>query len=350
MAFWKPQGNLSADRHGGDSILTNNKNLHLSLAQQRQSLPIAAQKNNILFALEKFSTIVITAETGSGKSTQLPQFLHEAGWTRGGQCIACTQPRRMAAITVAARVADEFGCTLGEEVGYAVRFDSKCSAKTVIKFCTDGLLLREFMSDPLLSKYSVIMVDEAHERSLQSDLVLGLLKKIQRKRDDLRVIVTSATVDADTIKEFFERNKDATKGDHSEDTACIFSVQGRVHPVDILYLQKPCLNYIISAAETVLKIHSREDSKGDILVFLPGAEEIDNCVQILEERGEKWARSLCLVPLYGSLPIAMQMRYSTSFFYSHYCTVDSMDVFVLFFSDLLCSQYRCTYVVDDAIH
>ena len=142
MAFWKPQGNVSADRHGGDSILTNNKNLHLSLAQQRQSLPIAAQKSNILYALEKYSTVVVTAETGSGKSTQLPQYLHEAGWTRGGRCIACTQPRRMAAITVAARVADEFGCTLGEEVGYAVRFDSKCSTKTLINYCTDGLLLR----------------------------------------------------------------------------------------------------------------------------------------------------------------------------------------------------------------
>ena len=310
MAFWKPQSNVSADRHGGDSILTNNKNLHLSLAQQRQSLPIAAQKSNILYALEKYSTVVVTAETGSGKSTQLPQYLHEAGWTRGGRCIACTQPRRMAAITVAARVADEFGCTLGEEVGYAVRFDSKCSTKTLIKYCTDGLLLREFMSDPLLSKYSIIMVDEAHERSLQSDLVLGLLKKIQRKRDDLRVIVTSATVDSETIKEFFERNKDSTKDDRSKDTACILSVQGRVHPVDVLYLQKPALNYIIAAAETVLKIHSREDSKGDILVFLPGAEEIDNCIQALEDRGERFARSLVLVPLYGSLPIAMQMRYT----------------------------------------
>lgn len=317
MAFWKPQSSNSADRHDNDTILTNNKFLHLTLAQQRRNLPIASQKDNILYALEKFTTVVVTAETGSGKSTQLPQYLHEAGWSKGGRCIVCTQPRRMAAITVAARVADEFGCSLGEEVGYAVRFDSKCSSKTVIKYCTDGLLLRETMSDPLLSKYGVILVDEAHERSLQSDLMLGLLKKIQKKRSDLRIIVTSATVDAATIKTFFETNCGDSKGDRSKDTACVVSVQGRVHPVDIHYLKKPAANYIIAAAETVLKIHTSEDKKGDILVFLPGAEEIDTCVRIIEERGEKYAQSLILIPLYSSLPNALQMRYDVV----HFCHI-----------------------------
>ena len=309
MAFWKPQSSSSnaVDRHDNDAVLNPNKYQHLSLAQQRLNLPISSQKQNILYALESFSTVVVTAETGSGKSTQLPQFLHEAGWTKGGRCIVCTQPRRVAAITVSSRVAEEFGCQLGDEVGYAVRFDAKCSDKTVIKYCTDGLLLRETMSDPLLSKYSVILVDEAHERSLQSDLMLGLLKKILKKRKDLRIIVTSATVDAVTIKEFFESNNGVNKSDRTKDTACIISVQGRVHPVDIHYLQKPCLNYITTAAETVLKIHENED-KGDILVFLPGAEEIDNCVRILEERGERYAQSLLLIPLYSSLPFAMQMR------------------------------------------
>lgn len=310
MAFWKPQGSTAAttvDRHDNDVVLTHNRFTHLTIVQQRHSLPITVQRDNILYALEHFTTVVVTAETGSGKSTQLPQFLHESGWTKGNRCIACTQPRRMAAITVASRVAEEFGCVLGEEVGYAVRFDAKCSSKTVIKYCTDGLLLRETMSDPLLSKYSVILVDEAHERSLQSDLILGLLKKIQKKRNDLRIIVTSATVDAAAIKEFFESNTGAHKADPSKDTACIISVQGRVHPVDILYLQKPCINYIIAAAETVLQLHVSED-KGDILVFLPGAEEIDNCISILEDRGEKFSQTLILIPLYSSLPIAMQMR------------------------------------------
>lgn len=309
MAFWKPQGGTSVDRHGGETVLTHNKYTHLTIVQQRLNLPITSEKQNILYALERFAAVVVTAETGSGKSTQLPQFLYESGWTKGNRCIACTQPRRMAAITVAGRVAEEFGCSLGEEVGYAVRFDAKCSEKTVIKFCTDGLLLRETMSDPLLSKYSVIIVDEAHERSLQSDLMLGLLKKILKKRNDLRIIVTSATVDANLIKEFFETTSNKT--DHTKDTACIVSVQGRVHPVDILYQQKPSANYIISAAETVLNIHASEE-KGDILVFLPGGEEIDNCISIIEERGERYAQSLILIPLYSSLPIAMQMRYTYS--------------------------------------
>ena len=309
MAFWKPQGSgiATVDRHDNDIVLTHNRFKHLTIVQQRHSLPIKSERENILYALERFSTVVITAETGSGKTTQLPQFLHESGWTKGNRCIACTQPRRMAAITVAARVADEFGCELGEEVGYAVRFDAKCSAKTVIKYCTDGLLLRETMSDPLLSKYSVVIVDEAHERSLQSDLMLGLLKKIQRKRSDLRIIVTSATVDAVAIKDFFESNTGTVEVDHLQDKSCIISVHGRIHPVDILYLQKPCLNYIIAAAETVLKIHTSEE-KGDILVFLPGAEEIDDCIRTLEERGDKYAQTLILIPLYSSLPVSFQMR------------------------------------------
>lgn len=307
MAFWKPQSN-TIDRNDNTIVLTNNKYQHLTITQQRQNLPINTQKANILYALENYNTVVVTAETGSGKSTQLPQFLHEAGWTKGNRCIACTQPRKMAAITVATRVAEEFGCTIGEEVGYAVRFDSKCSDRTVIKYCTDGLLLRETMSDPLLSKYSVILIDEAHERSLQSDLMLGLLKKIQKKRSDLRIIVTSATVDAVAIKDFFETNQETDETNHSKDTACIISVQGRVHPVDILYLQKPAANYIKAAVETVLKINSSEDKKGDILVFLPGAEEIDSCVEILEESGDHNAKSLICIPLYSSLPINMQMR------------------------------------------
>jgi HrpA-like RNA helicase len=115
--------------------------------------------------------------------------LHEAGWTAKGRSVVCTQPRRVAAISVSARTAEEFGCRLGEEVGYAVRFDNKTSSNTIIKYCTDGVLLRETQNDPLLSKYSVVMVDEAHERSLYTDILLGLLKKIRRKRSDLRIII-----------------------------------------------------------------------------------------------------------------------------------------------------------------
>ena len=296
--FWRPNTATLLEREGTAEgvVPLNNKYHNLSIAQQRLSLPIADHKNNILYALEKYNTVVISAETGSGKSTQIPQFLVEAGWAAQGRCIACTQPRRMAAMTVATRVAEEYGCTLGDDVGYAVRFEAKCSeTRTVIKFCTDGLLLRETMSDPLLSRYSVILVDEAHERSLHSDLMLGLLKKIQRKRPDLRVIVTSATVDAIAIKEFFETNQELD-GDRSKDTACIVTVQGRMHPVDILYLEKPAPNYIVTAVETVLNIHTHEDAQGDVLVFLPGADETNTSSQNVFSMHPHNRSSPCILP------------------------------------------------------
>eukprot|EP01032_Pedospumella_encystans_P025913 gene25913-29272_t len=229
--FWKPtaadtdKGSLRGD--GGGDLLSVNRNKHLSISQQRLQLPVYRYRTQILYALEKYRTLVLIGETGCGKSTQLPQYLHEAGWTAGSRCVVCTQPRRVAATSVATRVAVEFGCALGEEVGYGVRFDFKCSSKTVIKYYTDGVLLRETMSDPLLSKYSVIIVDEAHVRSLSSDILLGLLKKISRKRKDLRIIVTSATLDAEPLRQFFETNDTE---DPALNSACILSVQGRQFP------------------------------------------------------------------------------------------------------------------------
>ena len=167
---------------------------------------------------------------------------------------------------------------LGEEVGYAIRFDVNSSAKTVIKFTTDGWLLRETMNDPLFSKYSVIMVDEAHERSLNSDILMGLLKKVKRKRKDLRIIVTSATMNAKKLMDFFETNKNPIE-DPSKNTAVIMSVEGRLYPVDILYLTQPCNNYIRCCVDTIINIHKLEPS-GDILAFLPGAEDIDMVIFI----------------------------------------------------------------------
>lgn len=213
----------------------------------------------------------------------------------------CTQPRRVAATSVATRVAVEYGCALGDEVGYGVRFDFKCSSKTVIKYYTDGVLLRETMSDPLLSKYSVIIVDEAHVRSLSSDILLGLLKKISKKRKDLRIIVTSATLDAEPLKQFFETNDTE---DASNDTACILSVQGRQFPVDILYLNVPCRDYVRACVDTVLSINKSEDW-GDILVFLPGGEDIDTAVHLLND--EYNGETMYFLPLYSSLPHHVQM-------------------------------------------
>lgn len=157
--FWRPS---LGDRGTEDRVAIPNRHKHLPLLQQRQLLPLFRHKKQILYALEKFSTLILVSETGSGKSTQIPQFLHESGWTDNSRCVVCTQPRRIAAITIASRVADEMGCSLGHEVGYAIRFERKCTQQTRLLYCTDGILLRETMSDPLLSKYSVVMVDEVN--------------------------------------------------------------------------------------------------------------------------------------------------------------------------------------------
>eukprot|EP01083_Nonionella_stella_P037306 101693_1 len=210
--FWKPgtvAPGSSVTREGGAYFVPNTRGA-LSLTQQRQLLPICKHRSEILYALEKYRVVIIVGETGSGKTTQIPQFLHESGWTAGGRMVACTQPRRVAATEVARRVASEMGTTLGEEVGYSIRFD-QCydGSRTKIKYLTDGMLLREMMSDPLLSSYSVIMLDEAHERTIHTDALIGLLKKILRKRSDLRIIVSSATLNAEDFKSFFEAGTDS---------------------------------------------------------------------------------------------------------------------------------------------
>ena len=156
--------------------------------------------------------------------------------------VCITQPRRVAAVTLAVRVADEKGCMIGSTIGYAVRFDSKQDEKeTRVKFVTDGVLLQEMTSDPLLRRYSVIMIDEAHERSLQTDMCLGLLKKIQKVRGDLRIIVASATLDAQFFKDFFEQN---LSDDVANDTATVIHLEGRTFPVDIFYLKTATPEYM----------------------------------------------------------------------------------------------------------
>jgi ATP-dependent RNA helicase DDX35 len=156
--FWRPS---FADRQTdtGCSVVFN-QHRNLSIKNQKQLLPIYSFKNHILHALEEHSTLILVSETGTGKSTQILQYLYESGWTSQDRRVVCTQPRRIAAITIAARVSEEMGCVLGNEVGYTIRFDKKISQSTKILFCTDGVLLRETMTDPLLSQYSVIMVDE----------------------------------------------------------------------------------------------------------------------------------------------------------------------------------------------
>eukprot|EP00123_Amoebidium_parasiticum_P020541 comp5204_c0_seq1/m.1245 comp5204_c0_seq1/g.1245 ORF comp5204_c0_seq1/g.1245 comp5204_c0_seq1/m.1245 type:complete len:699 (-) comp5204_c0_seq1:13-2109(-) len=315
--FWKPGttapgSSLDREERGeGDlgSVVQQsaNPNSGLRLEQQRQNLPIYRYRDQILYLVEKFSVVIIVGETGCGKTTQLTQYLYEAGWTRGGLGVACTQPRRVACMSVASRVAEEMGCTLGDKVGYVVRFDAACNPNTAIRYMTDGMLVRETMADPLLSKYSVIMLDEAHERSLHTDILLGLLKKILRKRKDLRLVVASATLDAEEFAEFFETN---TTDDPTKNSAAILSVEGRMYPVDLHYVPRPVPDYVKATVETVLSIH-RAEPAGDVLAFLTGAEEIDRAVSLIEQQaGAGLGRGLSLqvLPLYSTLPQDHQVR------------------------------------------
>lgn len=293
-----------------DTTFVYNSTPSLGLAAQRQKLPIFKTRDHILYMLEKFQVVIIVGETGSGKSTQIPQYLVEAGWClEEGQMIGITEPRRVAATTLAARVAEEKHCPMGELVGYSIRFDEWFDrAKTKIKYMTEGILVREMMGDPLLKSYSVIMLDEVHERTAQIDIIMGLMKKILRKRRDLRVIISSATVDAEYIRDFFNgnRTKDVTK-----DTASIMSISGSNFSVEVFYLNEPCPNYVQGAVETVLKLHEREPP-GDILVFLTGMDEVDHCVSLLKERTSdkhsKHGLKIWPLPMYGSLPPQDQLK------------------------------------------
>lgn len=216
----------------------------------------------------------------------------------------------MAATTVSLRVAEEYGCEVGKEVGYSIRFEDVSSSATRIKFLTDGLLIREALVDPLLSRYSVIMVDEAHERSISTDILLGLLKKIIKRRPELRIIVSSATLQAEDFLDFFTRTSDESRLSKSTPiTGSIVSIEGRTHPIDLLYLETPAEDYVEKAIATVFDIHAKE-SKGDVLVFLTGREEIEFAVNAVAERSaqsDSESKSLLPLPLYAGLTTEQQM-------------------------------------------
>ena len=220
------------------------------MLKERQRLPIYDNRSEILSYIRSHQVVIVVGETGSGKTTQIPQFLCESGFAQKG-CIGCTQPRRVAAITVAQRVAIEMAVPLGREVGYSVRFDEKYSPTTKIKYLTDGMLVREFMSDRKLQFYSVIILDEAHERSVHTDVLFGLIKELLRQRTDLRVVIMSATLEAQQFSSFFS------------DAPMLYAA-GRQYPIDILYLSEPATDYLDASIVTILQIHQTGPAVGKI--------------------------------------------------------------------------------------
>ncbi|EHK99140.1 putative Pre-mRNA-splicing factor ATP-dependent RNA helicase prp22 [Glarea lozoyensis 74030] len=252
----------------------------MTMKQQRESLPVFRFRSELIKAVHANQLLIVVGDTGSGKTTQLTQYLAEAGFANNGM-IGCTQPRRVAAMSVAKRVSEEVGCQLGQEVGYTIRFEDNTSPATKIKYMTDGMLQHE-----------------AHERTIATDVLFALLKKTLKRRPDMKVIVTSATLDADKFSAYFNE-------------CPIFSIPGRTFPVEIMYSREPESDYLDAALVTVMQIHLTEPP-GDILLFLTGQEEIDTSCEILFERMKALGPSvpeLIILPVYSALPSEMQIFY-----------------------------------------
>ncbi|OWB70879.1 hypothetical protein B5S31_g560 [[Candida] boidinii] len=268
------------------------------LLKIRKTLPVYKVKDQVVQQLLKSRVNILIGETGSGKSTQIPQFLMKHSEKK----IAVTQPRRVAAINLATRVAEEYGCQLGKDVGYSVRFNNMSNKRlTKLKYITDGMLLREMMLDPLLSSYSTIIIDEAHERTILTDLLLGFLKDllIDKRKDDVnfKIIIMSATIDAEKFSKFFN-------------DAPILFVEGKMYPVEKYYLSKSSDDIIDSTVTSIVQINQSE-LQGDILCFLPGQEDIDKIHTILTEISPLLPREAPLIvslPLYAALPSHLQMK------------------------------------------
>ena len=207
--------------------------------------------------------LICEGDSGTGKTTQIPQFvlLNNLPKGRKHKQVACTQPRRIAAVSAAQRVSEEMDVRLGEEVGYKIRFDDKTSNRTLLKYMTDGMLLREAISDSDLDSYDTIIIDEAHERTVATDMLMTLLKDLIKRRNDIRVIIMSATLNTAKFTKYFNN-------------APLLSLPERTYPVEIFYTMTPQKSYFEAAVQTVLSIHESEP-EGDILLFLTGDEEIE---------------------------------------------------------------------------
>ena len=270
-------------------------------------LPITAKKDDIIQAIKDHSVVIISGETGSGKTTQIPKFCLQAGRGTGGM-IGCTQPRRIAAMTVAKRIAFELNESLGQSVGYKIRFDDHTPARAYIKLMTDGILLAETQQDRFLNQYDTLIVDEAHERSLNIDFTLGILRRLVKKRRDLKLIITSATIDTEKFSKAF-------------DNAPVIEVSGRMYPVELTY--SPILSssseekgkggsdeqgYVEAAAQSAANILSRTRS-GDILIFMPTEQDIGETMEIL--RGKN-TPGVSILPLFARLSAKEQAKVFTT--------------------------------------
>ena len=266
------------------------------------NLPVSERREEIMAAIEAHQVVIVCGETGSGKTTQLPKMALALG--RGGKkIIGHTQPRRIAATSVAKRIAEELKTPLGEVVGFKVRFQDKLSRDASVKLMTDGILLAETQTDPLLQAYDTLIIDEAHERSLNIDFLLGYLKQILPRRPDLKIIITSATIDADRFAQHFASR---------HGPAPVLMVSGRTFPVEMRYRpweesREHDLGNAISDAVDELWTGA---PRGDILVFLPGEREIRDAAEHL--RGHlahnAYTRHVEVLPLFARLSQAEQER------------------------------------------
>ncbi|CDR96012.1 DEAH box RNA helicase, putative [Babesia bigemina] len=271
------------------------------LQNTREQLPVFKCREELLSYIGEFQVMVVVGETGSGKTTQLAQFLYEAGYSKRG-VIGCTQPRRVAAVSVCQRVASEMGSRVGDLVGYSIRFEDLTSKNTAVKFMTDGILLRETLMDPELDRYSCIIMDEAHERSLNTDVLFGILKSVVARRRDLRVIVTSATMDADKFSKFFGN-------------CPIYKIPGRTFPVRVEYMRSMGNDYVESAVDKCVSLHISE-GPGDVLIFMTGQDDINATCELLDMKLYKVMMSsnsndlqpFCVLPIYSQLPSELQQR------------------------------------------
>src|SRR5690554_3589729 len=281
-------------------ILTDIEQAHQQFKQRNQQrptvnlapdLPVSEQADVIRKTISANQVTIIAGETGSGKTTQIPKICLQAGLGKYGE-IACTQPRRIAAKSVSARVAEELKVTLGKEVGYQVRFDEKFDSDGYIRFMTDGILLQQTLNDRWLNQYDTIIIDEAHERSLNIDFLLGFIKKLLLKRDDLKVIITSATIDTDKFSAHFNN-------------APIINVSGRSYPVTTYY--RPIDEQGIDVTEGIVRAVDeiyKQHKTGDVLIFLPGEREINEAAERLQKKHLPHTE---ILPLYARLSAAQQM-------------------------------------------